>query len=61
MSRKTIHRPGELVLTSGQYGVVNSYGTYMHREVTCVRGEKFPPVHRSRGEYGFVLRDATRH
>lgn len=61
MSPLTIYRPGQTVLTSGQYGVVNSGGRYLGREVTCVRGETFPPVNRLAGEYGFVLRDATRH
>lgn len=58
--RRRIYRPGERVPTSGQYAVVNRYGKYAGREVTCVRGEVFPPT-RTLGEYGYVLRDATVH
>lgn len=58
MSR-TIYRPGQRVPTSGQYAVVNSSGYRVGREVTCVRGEAFPPTRAN--EYGFVLADATQH
>jgi hypothetical protein len=56
----TIYRPGERVPVSGQYGVVNSAGGYLGREVTCVKGEPFPPL-RGYPEHGYRLRDATRH
>jgi hypothetical protein len=59
MSR-TIYTPGQRVPVSGQYGVVNSAGHFLGREVTCVRGEPFPPT-RGYPEYGYVLRDATVH
>jgi hypothetical protein len=59
MSRR-IYRSGEIVPTSGQYAVVRSNGSYCGREVTCVRGEQFPPT-RGYPEAGFVLRDATIH
>lgn len=55
----TIYRPGQRVPTSGQYAVVNSSGYRVGREVTCVRGEGFPPTHF--GEYGYRLADATQH
>jgi hypothetical protein len=56
----TIHRPGAIVPTSGQYDVVDAYGYYCGRQVTCVRGEPFPPTRTPR-EYGYVLADATIH
>jgi hypothetical protein len=56
---KRIFRPGEIVPVSGQYGAVNYLGHYVGREVTCVKGEHFPPTRA--GEAGFVLRDATTH
>lgn len=55
----TIYRPGQRVPTSGQYAVVNQGGYRVGREVTCVRGESFPPTRA--GEYGFVLADTTVH
>lgn len=58
---KPIYRPGTLVPVSGQYGVVNILGTYLGREVTCVRGERFPPTRHGTREYGYVLRDTTVH
>lgn len=56
----TIHRPGEIVPISGQYAVVGHSGRRVGREVTCVRGEPFPPT-RTPVEYGYVLVDATEH
>jgi hypothetical protein len=58
MSRR-IYRAGEIVPISGQYGAVNVYGNYTGREVTCVKGERFPPTRA--GEAGYVLRDTTTH
>lgn len=55
-----IYRPGEIVPVSGQYAVVKVNGAYAGREVTCVKGEPFPPT-KYVGEYGYVLRDATVH
>jgi hypothetical protein len=54
-----IYRPGQTVPVSGQYAAVDRFGAYMGREVTCVRGEPFPPTRT--GEFGYVLRDATAH
>ncbi len=59
-AQSRIYRPGETVPQSGQYAVVNRHGQYLGREVTCVRGERFPPT-RTQAEYGYVLRDATVH
>jgi hypothetical protein len=56
---KTIYKPGQIVPTSGQYGAVTASGTYVGREVTCVKGEHFPPTRA--GETGYVLRDTTTH
>jgi len=55
-----IHRPGEIVPTSGQYRVVDVSGRSCGREVTSVRGERFPPTQTTR-EYGYVLVDRTIH
>jgi hypothetical protein len=57
----TIYRPGEFVPRSGQYGVVDVNGVFLGREVTCVRGEVFPPTRHGTAEYGYVLTDATVH
>jgi hypothetical protein len=60
MSTPRIYRPGERVPVSGQYAAVTRTGRYAGREVTCVKGEPFPPT-KYVGEYGYVLRDATVH
>lgn len=57
----TIYRPGERVPQSGQYGVVTRSGASVGREVTCVKGEVFPPTRAATAEYGFVLTDPTIH
>jgi hypothetical protein len=56
---QTIYSPGQIVPRSGQYAAVLASRRPAGREVTCVRGERFPPT-RS-GEIGYVLRDATVH
>jgi hypothetical protein len=56
-----IHRPGETVPVSGQYKVVTITGASVGREVTCVKGEPFPPTRAGTNEYGYVLADATSH
>ena len=53
-----VYRAGEIVPVSGQYGAVNAARSVL-REVTCVRGEPFPPTRV--GEIGYVLRDRTGH
>lgn len=54
-----IHKPGTTVPVSGQYGAVLATGRPAGREVTCVRGEPFPPTRP--GEIGYVLKDRTVH
>jgi hypothetical protein len=54
-----IYKPGQTVPVSGQYGAVLATGRLAGREVTCVRGEPFPPTRY--GEIGYVLLDATAH
>ena len=54
-----VYKPGETVPVSGQYGAVTYTGAYAGREVTCVKGEPFPPTRA--GEAGYVLRDTTIH
>jgi hypothetical protein len=56
-----IHRPGEIVQVSGQYGVCDVYGKYLDREATCTRGERFPPTRPRTREHGWRLRDRTVH
>jgi len=41
------------------YAAVTATGLRTGREVTCVRGEPFPPTRA--GEAGYVLSDATQH
>ena len=57
----TIYQPGETVPVSGIWNVVDQWGTYAGRQVTSEEGETFPPVDRSRGEYGFALHQQTQH
>jgi hypothetical protein len=57
---KRVYRPGEIVPVSGQYAVVTVSGNHAGREVTCVKGEPFPPTIYV-GEWGYVLTDATVH
>jgi hypothetical protein len=56
----TIHRPGEIVPTSGIYKVVNRAGTYVGRQDTFVRGTRFSPV-KTPSEFGYVLYRQTVH
>jgi hypothetical protein len=56
---KRVYRAGEVVPVSGQYGAVTRLGNWAGREVTCVKGERFPPT--QVGEAGYVLRDTTIH
>lgn len=58
---KQVHRPGEIVPVSGQYGVVDRYGSYMGRQITAVKYERFPPTRAATREYGYVLADVTQH
>jgi hypothetical protein len=57
-ARPPIYRPGDTAPTSGQYAVVNRNGQYLGREVTCVKGEPFPPT-LTLNEFGYVLREVT--
>ena len=61
MLKGSIYRPGQTVPESGQYGVCDVSGAYLHREATCTRGEKFPPTRPATREYGWRLRDLTVH
>jgi hypothetical protein len=56
---KRVYKAGEVIPVSGQYGAVDYLGVDVGREVTCVRGERFPPTRA--GEAGYVLRDTTTH
>lgn len=61
MVKGPIYRPGTIVPTSGQYGVCDVRGTYLGREATCVKSERFPPTRTGTQEYGWRLRDRTAH
>ena len=61
MATGKIYRPGETVPVSGQYGVVDVHGSYLGREVTCSKGETFPPTRAATREYGYLMRDVTVH
>jgi hypothetical protein len=54
----TVYKAGQTVPVSGQYAAVTDAGRKT-REVTCVKGEPFPPTRV--GEIGYVLVDPTRH
>lgn len=56
---QTLYKPGQTVPRSGQYAAILASGRKAGREVTCVRGERFPPTRT--GEIGYVLSDATVH
>lgn len=58
MSSKA-YKPGETVPASGQYGVVGPRGGDKGREVTSVKGERFPPTQKSGEKY--VITDKTKH
>jgi hypothetical protein len=59
MSKNTIHRPGQIAATSGQYEVVGPRGGRTGNEVTVTSKEPFPPTPHS-GQ-GFILVDKTKH
>jgi hypothetical protein len=44
MVTTTYYRPGETVPTSGIYAEVKNNGSRTGRNVTCVKGEPFPPT-----------------
>ena len=50
-------KPGQIVLRSGQYRIVGVNGIKLKKEVTCVKGERFPPTPRKNQTY--ELEDAT--
>lgn len=54
------YRPGNTVPTSGIYNVVDVWGAYAGRQVTCVEGEPFPPTIYA-NEWGYQLYMATQH
>jgi hypothetical protein len=57
----TIYRPGNIVQTSGVYGVVNRLGTLLGREASCSRGDRFPATRHGTAEYGWVLKRPAHH
>jgi hypothetical protein len=56
---KTTFKPGQIVPRSGQYGVVDSRGKPLGREVTSTQNEHFPPTEKP--NQGYVLNDLTKH
>lgn len=57
MQTSLFFRPGERVPVSGIYAEVNQLGTRTGRNVTCVKGEVFPPTQNN--GYGYVLTQRT--
>ena len=56
---KKLYVSGESALISGQYEIVDSNGKKLSgREVTMVKGKKFPPIPNGQK---FKLSDATKH
>lgn len=52
------YRPGEIVPQSGIYNELSAGNTKI-TEVTCVKGEHFPPT--EQGGYHYELKMAARH
>lgn len=52
------HRPGEIVPQSGIYNELSVYNVKI-TEVTCVKGERFPPTESS--GYHYELKVAAKH
>ena len=59
MNMKTQYKPGEVVKTSGQYLTRGARGGNLKKEVTCTKGEPFPPTPKKKQTY--ELADATKH
>ncbi|BAS60432.1 MULTISPECIES: YjzC family protein [Leptolyngbya] len=57
MSTATVYRPGQTVPISGIYAEVNRFARSTGRNVTCVKGEPFPPT-QGTGD-GYVLIQVT--
>ena len=53
------HKPGEIAQNSGQYPLVGPRGGDQGREVTVVKGERFPPTPEPGMGYGTP--DLTKH
>ena len=54
-----LYRPGQIVPVSGQYAAITAAPHRKTREVTCVKGEPFPPTRPL--EIGYMLVDTTKH
>ena len=53
------HKPGERAKESGQYPIIGPRGGKTGEERTVVKGEPFPPTHKSGQTYGKP--DKTKH
>lgn len=42
---KTLYRPNDIVEASGIYDVVHDSNHEQKHQITCVKGERFPPCH----------------
>jgi hypothetical protein len=56
-----IYRPGEEVPFSGIYGVIHDPKHVASHEVTCVKGERFPPCNGCGHHPRFTLVRAAHH
>jgi len=62
----TEHRPGTIVQTSGIYQVLHDRGAHsvghaVDHEVTCVKGDEFPPCRTKGCHPGFKLVRPAKH
>ena len=53
------HKPGEIAEESGQYPLISRNGRDTGKEVTMVKGKRFPPTPRPGQRYGKP--DVTKH
>jgi hypothetical protein len=60
-SKKTIHKQGSIVSKSGIYDVFHKGHQVLNRQVTCVKGKRFPPCRECREQVTFRLVKAALH
>lgn len=57
----TTYKPGDIVPDSGIYKVTHDYVHHETHEVTCVKGERFPPCNHCGSHPRFTLVKAAHH
>lgn len=58
---KGIYSPGMTVVESGIYDVLHDKNHKEHHQVTCVRGDKFPPCHGCTSKVRFRINTPAKH